>query len=210
MAKSKTAVTFNIKPLVVACSAAEKAWVKADLARNVALDRLADKFRGFGVTPEMLAGNAQTSAPRKVIKNFFDHLAAVIYKDKDGVEHLNPSAKDIADKKLALVRDAMLSKATAATYQSCFWIAFEKGVPFSPSLANQATKAKAKETVGTGKKADDSAKAKGSIVVKASRDNLQSLLLQTIKMARELGLKDFALELVESGRGIDLLPKDFK
>lgn len=183
MAKSNTVVsTFNIKPLVAACNATEKVWAKTDSTRNQALDKLADAFRKAGVTVDMLKGNAKTSAPRGVIKTFFDHLA----------------------------EKGLLTKASAASYQTCFWIAFEKSVPFSPSLANQATKAKAKETVGTGKKADDSAKTKGSIVVKASRDNLQSLLLQTIKMARDLGLKDFALELAESGREIDLLPKDFK
>jgi len=181
-AASKT--TVSVKRLEALCNTAEKVFARTNDTRNQTLDRLADGFRKVGVTPEMLKGNAKTSAPRRVIADFFTHL----------------------------VEKGLLTRASANAYGSSFWIAFEKQVPFSPSLANKksAENTAKKKNVGTGKKTDDSAKTKGSIVVKASRDNLQSLLLQTIKMARDLGLKDFALELAESGREIDLLPKDFK
>ena len=181
-AKAAPAKTAMIKALEKACLVAEKAFERADQARNQALDTLADAFRVAGVNADALKGNAKTSEPRRVIKGFFDHLA----------------------------EKGMLSKASAATYQTCFWIAFEKQVPFSPSLANAKTKEASSANVGKGKAKADAAKVKGSIVVTASRENLQSLLMQTIKMAKDLGLGTFATELVASGKGIDLLPKDFK
>lgn len=178
--------TFNIKSLNASLSAALKGMQKAaeiaDKAqeqRNATLTKLADDFHVKGVTVEMLKGNSKTSAVRAVIKGFFD----------------------------GLVEKGMLTKATGATYQSCFWIAFEQNVPFSPSLANQKTATKkASANTGKGKKAADAAKVKGSIVVKASRDNLQSLLLQAIKMAKDLSLANLADDLADVGKEYDLIP----
>ena len=181
--------TFNLKASVKAiesaCGATAKRLIaateKATVTRNAELGKLADVIRAKGVTVEHLKGNAKSNPIRATVKAFFDRL----------------------------VEAGVIGKASGATYQTCFWLAYEKQVPFSTDLANQKTEAK-KSNVGSGKKADDAAKTKGSIVVKASRDNLQSLILQTIKMARDLKLGDLALEILESAKDRDLIPADFK
>lgn len=161
----------ELKAITAACGATAKRLIaghaKATATRNAELSKLADAFRKAGVKVEQLTGNAKSNPIRATVKAFFDKLA----------------------------EEQVITKASAATYQTCFWTAFEKNVPFSTDLANQKTAAK---------------RVKGSIVVTTSRDNLQSLLMQTIKMARDLSLGDFALELVEAGKDIDLLPKSFK
>jgi len=43
----------------------------------------------------------------------------------------------------SLVADKYISKNTAQQYQQCFWIAFEKGIPFTRDLVNKKAEAKA-------------------------------------------------------------------
>ena len=205
----------ELKAIAAACGATAKRLIaghaKATATRNAELSKLADAFRKAGVKIEQLTGNAKSNPIRAVVKDFFDGLSDDIYRDAEGKKVLNPTKAEIEKGKLELVCPRLLTKSSAASYQTCFWIAFEKNVPFSTDLANQKTAAKKESAnVGKGQKADAAKKVKGSIVVTASRDNLQSLLMQTIKMARDLSLGDFALELVEAGKDIDLLPKSFK
>jgi len=110
---------------------------------------------------EFLKGNSKTNPARAQIKGMFD----------------------------ALVEAQYLSKATAATYQSCFWIAFETSVPFSRTLAKDASNDKPK--------ADKSAAAKAGKVESTTRIELDKTISKAIKQARLLGLTDFAAELVD-------------
>lgn len=43
----------------------------------------------------------------------------------------------------SLVAEKYISKNTAQQYQQCFWIAFEKGIPFTRDLVNKKAEAKA-------------------------------------------------------------------
>ena len=66
---------------------------------------------------EYMKGNSATNEARKEVKNLFEKLA----------------------------NDKYISQGTVKTYQGCFWIAFEKGLPFSRNLANAQSEAKKKE-----------------------------------------------------------------
>jgi hypothetical protein len=64
-----------------------------------------------------LKGNAATNPARAQVKGVFD----------------------------AIVEAGHLTKATAATYQTCFWIAFMDGVAWAPDLANKKTEGDKKD-----------------------------------------------------------------
>jgi len=67
---------------------------------------------------EYMKGNAAKNDARKEVKELFEKLA----------------------------NDKYISQGTVKTYQGCFWIAFETGVPFSRNLANEKSEAKKTET----------------------------------------------------------------
>lgn len=81
---------------------------------------------------EYMKGNASTNEAKKEVKALFDKLANAEY----------------------------IKKTSAATYQTCFWIAFETGVPFSRNLHNEKTTAKKADATA---KADDTAKKAGKV-----------------------------------------------
>lgn len=70
---------------------------------------------------QYMKGNASSNDAKKEVKALFDKLANAEY----------------------------ISKASASIYQTCFWIAFETGVPFSRDLHNVKAKAKADATAKT-------------------------------------------------------------
>jgi hypothetical protein len=67
----------------------------------------------------------------------------------------NDARKEVKELFEKLANDKYISQGTVKTYQGCFWIAFETGVPFSRNLANAKTEAKKVETA----KAESTAKA---------------------------------------------------
>lgn len=58
----------------------------------------------------------------------------------------NPARKEVKDLFTKLAEMGCFEKGSIKTYQGCFWIAFEKGVPFGRNLANEKTEAKKKES----------------------------------------------------------------
>jgi hypothetical protein len=65
-----------------------------------------------------MKGNAATNEARKEVKELFEGLA----------------------------EKGFIGKGSVKTYQGCFWIAFEKGIPFGRNLANEKTATKKAET----------------------------------------------------------------
>ena len=110
---------------------------------------------------EFLKGNAKTNAARGQIKGMFD----------------------------AICEAGFVSKSSAASYQSAFWIAFEQGIEFKRDLNNKKDKPEG-ETSGT------SAKPSGN-VQSTSRTDLDKTLSKAMAQARLLGLTEFAAELVD-------------
>lgn len=56
----------------------------------------------------------------------------------------NPARLEVKELFTKLANDGYMAQGSVKTYQGCFWIAFEKGVPFSRNLANEKTEAKKK------------------------------------------------------------------
>jgi hypothetical protein len=107
---------------------------------------------------EFLKGNARTNPARAEVKALFD----------------------------VLVEKEYIKAKSAAQYQSCFWLAFENGVPFSRSLVND--KAATKKAEGASK----ATAPKAGKVESTTRVELDKTLSKAIKQARLLGLTEFA------------------
>jgi hypothetical protein len=105
---------------------------------------------------EFMKGNAKTNDARREVKEMFDAI-------------ISPTC----------------SKASAAQYQSAFWIAFEQGIAFQRDLVN--------------KKSDDKkdATAKAGKVTSTSRTELDKTLSKALAQARMLGLTEFAAEMLD-------------
>lgn len=58
----------------------------------------------------------------------------------------NPARKEVKDLFEGLAEKGYIGNGSVKTYQGCFWIAFEKGIPFGRNLANEKTEAKKKES----------------------------------------------------------------
>lgn len=136
------------------------AIVKARIAQDNAIQKMLDFVTINADKPkaEFLKGNAKTNAARGEVKAVFD----------------------------SIVESGFLSKASAATYQTCFWIAFETGVPFSRDLANKQSK----ESKAT-------SKTKSGGIESTDRAALDKTICKALKQARLLGLLEFAADLVD-------------
>jgi hypothetical protein len=110
-----------------------------------------------------LKGNAKTNAARGQIKSMFDAIAEAGY----------------------------ISKSSAASYQTAFWIAFDQGIPFQRDLNNK-DKAEGESTGET----KTSTKASGA-VQSTSRKDLDKTLSKALAQARLLGLLDFAADVLD-------------
>jgi hypothetical protein len=110
-----------------------------------------------------MKGNAKTNEARGQIKAMFD----------------------------AICEKGFISKSSAASYQSAYWIAFEQGIEFQRDLNNKKDKAE-----GESGEAKTSTKASGA-VQSTSRTDLDKTLSKAMAQARLLGLLDFAADLVD-------------
>ena len=108
---------------------------------------------------EFMKGNAKTNANRAEVKALFLGLAEAGY----------------------------ISKATATNYQTSFWVAFEKNVPFQRDLFATAAKTEAKAKADT----------KAGAVKSTTREALDQSIHKVIEQANLLGLKGFALDLTD-------------
>ena len=113
--------------------------------------------------PLFMKGNAATNPARFQIKGMFD----------------------------AIVEAGHLEKSTAASYQTCFWIAFQTGVAWAPDLAN-------KKTADT--KTADTSEAKTSTSGKVETTDVPALhktLSKALAQARILNQSLFAADLID-------------
>ncbi len=141
-----------------------KAIAKARAAQDKTIQTVLDAMWIACDKPkaEFLKGNAKTNPARGQIKGMFD----------------------------AITEAGFISKSSAASYQSAFWIAFEQGVPFQRDLNNKKPSAD-----GEGE-AKTSAKPSGA-VQSTSRTDLDKTLTKALAQARLLGLTDFAADLLD-------------
>ncbi len=140
-----------------------QAIAKARIAQDAAIQKMQDAFiiACDKPKPEFMKGNAATNAARYQVKQVFD----------------------------ALAEKGFISKSTAASYQSAFWIAFEQGIPFQRDLNN---KKETPDNVGEG--AD---KPKSGAVEKTDIPALHKTLSKALAQARLLNQTIFAADLVD-------------
>lgn len=130
--------------------------------RSKALNVMLDAFWVACDKPKdvFLKGNAATNPARAQVKGVFD----------------------------SIVEAGHLTKATAATYQTCFWIAFEKGVAWAPDLANAKTKEK---------QSGDTKTPVAGGTQSTTRTDLDKTLSKALAQARLLGLGGFAADMLD-------------
>lgn len=143
-----------------------KAIQKARIAQDACIQKMLDAFWvACGTTKsEFLKGNAATNAARFQVKSVFD----------------------------AIAEKGFISKSSAASYQSAFWIAFEKGIPFQRDLNNKP----AKPEGGTGTEGEAKPPKTGD-VVKTDLPALHQTLSKALAQARLLEQKMFAADLLD-------------
>ena len=154
---SKSLVSSVFKAFEGEAKAIQKARVDQDKAIQAVLDAMLVECDK--PKAEFLKGNSVKNPARAEVKEIFD----------------------------GLVEKGFISKASGAQYQSCFWIAFESGAPFSRDLANKKSEAKSK--------ADATPKA--GPVISTTRESLDKTLSKALGQARALGLTEFAAEILD-------------
>ena len=139
------------------------AIAKARIAQDSAIQKMLDAFIIACDTtkPLFMKGNAATNAARFQVKQVFD----------------------------AIAEKGFISKSTAASYQSAFWIAFETGVPFQRDLNN---KKETPDNAGEGAE-----KPRSGAVEKTDIPALHKTLSKALAQARILNQKLFAADLVD-------------
>lgn len=156
---NQSIVTAVIKSFDKGAKALDKIRVDQDRAIQCALDAMV--IACDKPKAEFLKGNAKTNPARGQIKGMFDAIAEA----------------------------GFISKSSAASYQTAFWIAFETGVPFQRDLNN---KKETPDNVGGG--AD---KAKSGKVETTDIPALHKTLSKALAQARLLNQSIFAADLVD-------------
>lgn len=86
----------------------------------------------------------------KEIQKLVDHHLIACTTTKalymKGNSATNDARKEVKDLFTKLSEMGCFDKGSIKTYQGCFWIAFEKGIPFGRNLANEKTANKKAET----------------------------------------------------------------
>ena len=141
-----------------------KAIAKARATQDACIQKMLDAFWIACAEPKdvFLKGNAATNPARAQVKGVFD----------------------------AIAEKGFISKSSAASYQSAFWIAFMNGVPFQRDLNNKKDKPEG-ESTGNGKPPST------GTVQSTSRTDLDKTLTKALAQARLLGLTDFAADLLD-------------
>ena len=111
---------------------------------------------------DFLKGNAKTNPARGQIRGMFDAIAEA----------------------------GFVSKSSAGSYQSAFWIAFEGGIEFKRDLNNK------KDAPESASESKANPKSSGG-VQSTTRTELDKTLSKAMAQARLLGLTEFAAELVD-------------
>ena len=129
------------------------ARAKQDKAIQQALDAMT--LACTGSKADFMKGNSASNSARGEVKAIFD----------------------------GLVEAKHLAKASAAMYQSSFWVAFENGIPFKRDLATKPKGATIEKTAGASK------------TVSVTRENLIKSIAATVAMAKALGLTMLAQDI---------------
>jgi hypothetical protein len=143
---------------------ADKLLADSTTKQNAEIQKLVDAHLLACTTTkaEYLKGNSVKNDARREVKELFESLAKAEY----------------------------ISQKSATQYQTCFWIAFETGVPFARDLVNVKAKAKADATA----KAES---VKAGAVTTTTIAEMHKTLSKALAQARTLNQSIFAAELID-------------
>jgi len=118
-------------------------------ARKTILASIVSKFAEGKKAFEALEASTIADQDKEITKLVDAHIVAckttkAEYMKGNSVK--NDARREVKELFEGLAEAGYISKGTVKTYQGCFWIAFEKGIPFGRNLANEKTEAKQKET----------------------------------------------------------------
>ena len=129
----------------------------------------------------------------KAIQQALDAMTLACDKPKaefmKGTAVKNDARREIKELFDGLAEKGFISKSSAASYQTAFWIAFEQGIPFQRDLNNK--KSSANDTT------DAPTTPKSGKVTSTSRADLDKTLSKAIQQARMLKLSEFAAEILD-------------
>jgi hypothetical protein len=149
----------------------------------------------IGKEKELIAKNIK--AQNKAIQALVD--AHIVANDKPtkalymkGNASSNDAKKEVKALFDKLAKEEYISKTSASIYQTCFWIAFETGVPFSRDLHNAKSKAKAESTAKVEAESTKAGKVETTTIAE-----MHKTLSKALAQARILNQTIFAGELVD-------------
>jgi hypothetical protein len=144
------------------------ATISAD--RSKAINQVLDAMIIAADTPKpvFMKGNSATNAARFQVKGMFD----------------------------AIVEAGHLEKSTAASYQTCFWIAFERGIAWSPDLANKKTEEKKKGEAEAEGEAKPTTTAKTKVITLEEAQRSFSVALAQLRAVYQAELASELLDVM--------------
>jgi hypothetical protein len=150
-------------------------------------------FKSAKVQADKLLADSTTKQNAEIQKLVDAHLLACTTTKAEylkGNSVKNDARREVKELFESLAKAEYISQKSATQYQTCFWIAFEKGIPFSRDLVNVKAKAKADATA----KAES---VKAGAVTTTTIAEMHKTLSKALAQARTLNQSIFAAELID-------------
>jgi len=150
-------------------------------------------FKSAKVQADKLLADSTTKQNAEIQKLVDAHLLACTTTKAEylkGNSVKNDARREVKELFESLAKAEYISQKSATQYQTCFWIAFEKGIPFARDLVNVKAKAKADATA----KAES---VKAGAVTTTTIAEMHKTLSKALGQARTLNQSIFAAELLD-------------
>ena len=150
-------------------------------------------FKSAKVQADKLLADSTTKQNAEIQKLVDAHLLACTTTKAEylkGNSVKNDARREVKELFESLAKAEYISQKSATQYQTCFWIAFEKGIPFARDLVNAKAKAKADATA----KAES---VKAGAVTTTTIAEMHKTLSKALAQARTLNQSIFAAELID-------------
>jgi hypothetical protein len=150
-------------------------------------------FKSAKVQADKLLADSTTKQNAEIQKLVDAHLLACTTTKAEylkGNSVKNDARREVKELFESLAKAEYISQKSATQYQTCFWIAFEKGIPFARDLVNVKAKAKADATA----KAES---VKAGAVTTTTIAEMHKTLSKALGQARTLNQSIFAAELID-------------
>jgi hypothetical protein len=150
-------------------------------------------FKSAKVQADKLLADSTTKQNAEIQKLVDAHLLACTTTKAEylkGNSVKNDARREVKELFESLAKAEYISQKSATQYQTCFWIAFEKGIPFARDLVNVKSKAKADATA----KAETQ---KAGAVSTTTMEDMHKTLSKALAQARMLNQATFVADLLD-------------